>query len=356
LTPTYAQCTLATPVGFPQTQTAGTVMTVDIAVSGNPVTITAAGDVHGCDGPGNGCIFLRRCGTPDVDFAAQWVEATQFTDQNFALAFVDEPPAGTHTYALMFTAGSAAECGMCFGSGGACGPVLSAFELGGGGQVNAIACTTLTATGDILVASAASTPTALPIGNPGEVLTVASSGTTLEYANWGTWQSEAFTIGATTTAPTLSTPSWSCLWYRQTGPNTWEVCGNYCKTSSTNFDGGSGDYLICLPNGLSFCTANGYGQIIYTGNDSTLWQTNSVPGRVLFSFCNSADSAGWVSAFACKNNTNIIPYSATQFRLTAGLAGNSNIATTAWSSSHMSVGNTNYPRLSVNFEFSFRSA
>ena len=274
-------------------------------------------------------------------------------DQNFSLAFVDEPPAGTHTYALVYSSNQI-ECGMCFGSSGACGPVLSVYELGGGGQVNAIECTTLTATGDLIVASAAATPTALPIGNPGEILTVASSGTALEYANWGTWQSEAITFGATGTAPTVNNTVYNCLWYRQTGPDSWDVCGVFCKTSSTGYNSGSGDYLICLPNGLSFRTTNGWGQKTYTGSDNILWQTYSIPGRVIFSFCSA--SCGWVSAFACQNSTNIIPYSACQFRLTAGLAGNSNIATTPWGDGHMALGNTTYTRLYSNFEFSFRSA
>ena len=143
LVPTYAQNTLTVPVGFPHTQVAGTIMTLSIATSGNPVAIMASGTAQGCDGTGIGCVSIQRVGN-GTNWATQWIEATRFMDQTFAVSYVDQPGAGTHTYALVYNSAlGIAECGMCFGASGACGPILSAFELGGGGQVNAIECTTL---------------------------------------------------------------------------------------------------------------------------------------------------------------------------------------------------------------------
>jgi len=74
----------------------------------------------------------------------------------------------------------------------------------------------------------------------------------------------AITLTATTTNPTKGTTTSDNISYRQLGAKEWEVVMTYIQ-SVNNGGGGSGDYLITLPNGLSFDTTLP-SQPIYTAN------------------------------------------------------------------------------------------
>jgi hypothetical protein len=64
----------------------------------------------------------------------------------------------------------------------------------------------------------------------------------------------AITLTATTTNPTKGTVTTDNISYRKLGTKEWEVVMTYIQSSGTGGANGSGDYLITLPNGLSFDT------------------------------------------------------------------------------------------------------
>lgn len=285
--PAYAQNALTVPIGFPPTQVDGTIMTVSIATSGNPVTVMASGSAQGCEGTGIGCVSIQRVGD-GTNQSPQWIEATRFMDQTFAISHVEQPGPGVHTYALVYnSAVGVAECGMCFGASGACGPILSVFEIGGGGLVNAIECTTLAAKGDLITAASAATPTALPVGSNGLVLTANSScALGLEWAspsafrtNWVQsteqlvrWSCDStgglmFGVGGGPPEASFGCASVTCNFacYRQVGPTRWQVFWQFSKVASGGTsDSGSSQYLFVIPSGAPQIDTSAPGQEIFT--------------------------------------------------------------------------------------------
>jgi hypothetical protein len=202
----YRQCVApvtAVPVGA-----LCTLATVCICTSGNPVQLSAYGDVQQPTGATWGCTFFRRCGAPNTDFRPQFFETGSNLNESIALTYIDNPPAGNYCYALMGCVCTVAPNSANFGE--TLGPVLNAVELG----------------------------------------TVAP-GMTPAWVSAGTTQSVG--LGATTTAPVPGTTSFNNVSYRQLGPKEWEVA--YIFSATGNWANvGNGDYLFTLPNGLRFDT------------------------------------------------------------------------------------------------------
>ena len=149
----------------------------------------------------------------------------------------------------------------------------------------------------------------------------------------------AITITATTTNPTKgATRTQDNISYRQIGDKEWEIVLTYIQTANTGGNSGSGDYLITLPNGLSFDTTLP-SQQIWTGNIGTsTWAHNTyvIP-----------NGNGTIT-----NNTvggNIFPmvYNATKFRILTLTYGS---GIQCWGSGFYSVGGDN-PRIQLSFRF-----
>ena len=167
----------------------------------------------------------------------------------------------------------------------------------------AIPCSTLTAKGQLLTATAASTPAVLDAGTNGQVLVANSACSTgLQYQSgaiggWtdaGTIQSVG--LGATTTAPTINSTSKNNVSYRQLGPKEWEVA--YTLTATSTLTAGSGDYLFTLPNSLAFDTTLHW-QPIFTGSVGVAAYTNRLYflagpscSQIIFTDNNTSSSYG----------------------------------------------------------------
>ena len=118
-------------------------------------------------------------------------------------------------------------------------------------------------------------------------------------------------MGAVTTAPTLPSNSTSAQWYRQLGPKQWEIWTQFSLSSApTGSATGSGDYLITLPNGLSFDNTKPN----QTANTSAgSWASASygipAPGVVILNSTSGSNQS--INPFG----TVIVPYNSTQYRI-----------------------------------------
>jgi hypothetical protein len=162
----YQQCVagVTTVFGNATTQVAA----ISITTVGNPVQISAYGDVYGSNGSASylGRYFIRRCGTPNVDFRAGWYEsANGNVNVPMALTYIDNPPPGTYCYALMVANG-----GNTVVVGETGGPVLNAYEMGSACFPDAIPCTCIVGKGSLVTGTALNAPTALPVGTCGQIL------------------------------------------------------------------------------------------------------------------------------------------------------------------------------------------
>ena len=106
---------------------------------------------------------------------------------------------------------------------------------------------------------------AVPVGTISGSAQISAFGFATTGSSVPAWTSAgAITLTATTTNPTKGTTTSDNINYRQLGAKEWEVVMTYIQ-SVNNGGGGSGDYLITLPNGLSFDTTLP-SQPIYTAN------------------------------------------------------------------------------------------
>ena len=149
----------------------------------------------------------------------------------------------------------------------------------------------------------------------------------------------AITITATTTNPTKgATRTQDNISYRQVGDKEWEIVLTYIQTANTGGNSGSGDYLITLPNGLSFDTTLP-SQQIYTGNIGTsTWAHNPyvIP-----------NGNGTITDLNVGGNIFPMVYNATKFRILTYTYG---VAIQCWGSGYYSVGSNN-PRIQLSFRF-----
>lgn len=165
-------------------------------------------------------------------------------------------------------------------------------------------------------------------------------------ANWtsvGTIQSVG--ISATTTAPTVPTNHvTNAILYKQLGPKTHKVRGLLINAASTTGGAnGNGDYLLTLPYGLQFDTTVP-GQATYTANpagqDSQFIQ-RSLMGSISILSVGGSITQGFLAG--------VIPWSATQYRIFAGIVTNN---TYNWQSGYFSITQNS---LIAEWEFEFQS-
>jgi hypothetical protein len=148
----------------------------------------------------------------------------------------------------------------------------------------------------------------------------------------------ATTITATTTSPTKGTTTSDNIGYRQIGAKEWEVVMTYIQTAFTGGANGSGDYLITLPNGLSFDTTLPSQQITTTniGTSTYALMTYIIPS-----------GGGLINNGGLGGQVYPIVYSATKFRiLTTTWAG----SIQCWGSGYYSIGGDT-PKVQLTFRF-----
>ena len=146
------------------------------------------------------------------------------------------------------------------------------------------------------------------------------------------------TITATTTNPTKGTRTSDNISYRQLGAKEWEVVMTYIQTAFTGGANGSGDYLITLPNGLSFDTTLPSQQITTTniGTNTYALMTYIIPS-----------GGGLINNGSLGGQVYPIVYSATKFRiLTTTWAG----SIQCWGSGYYSIGGDT-PKVQLTFRF-----
>jgi hypothetical protein len=148
----------------------------------------------------------------------------------------------------------------------------------------------------------------------------------------------ATTITATTTNPTKGTTTSDNISYRQLGAKEWEAVMTYVQTAFTGGTNGSGDYLITLPNGLSFDTTLPSQQITTTniGTSTYALMTYIIPS-----------GSGLINNGGLGGQVYPIVYSATKFRiLTTTWAG----SIQCWGSGYYSIGGDT-PKIQLTFRF-----
>ena len=183
-------------------------------------------------------------------------------------------------------------------------------------------------------------------GSSGSTGTSGSAGTSGNTGSSGTsgalipaWTSAgAITLTATTTNPTKGVSTQDNISYRQVGAKEWEVILTYIQTAATGGNSGSGDYLITLPNGLSFDTTLP-SQQIYTSNIGvSTWAHTSyvIPS-----------GNGMINNGAVGGHLFPMVYSATKFRVLTITYGS---AVQCWGNGYYSVGGDN-PKVQLTFRF-----
>jgi hypothetical protein len=114
----------------------------------------------------------------------------------------------------------------------------------------------------------------------------------------------SITIGATTTAPIITTTTLQQVNATPLGTDQYRIRYRLGWSSAT---AGTGEYLVSLPSGLSFRTTTGY-HPTYTG---TLWSPNVSAMAPYLIPC----VGGVVQSGNWNGTAYIMPYSATQFRV-----------------------------------------
>jgi hypothetical protein len=134
-------------------------------------------------------------------------------------------------------------------------------------------------------------------------------------------------IGATITAPTITTTTYNNVRYRQLGPKEWEVQAVF-KPVNGGTTAGNGYYLLTLPNGLQFDITSPY-QLPYQNvpDDNQSW--------LFYGLTNSYARASQNGATSYQQST-IVPWDATRYRIM--FVGPN---TDFWRNGYYTIGNTN---------------
>ena len=146
------------------------------------------------------------------------------------------------------------------------------------------------------------------------------------------------TLTATTTNPTKGTTTSDNISYRRLGAKEWEVIITYIQTATTGGATGTGDYLITLPNGLSFDTTLPSQQIITTnvGTNTYALMIYIIPS-----------GSGLITNSSVGGQVYPLVYSATKFRVLTTTYGS---AIQCWGSGYYSTGADN-PKIQLTFRF-----
>ena len=144
------------------------------------------------------------------------------------------------------------------------------------------------------------------------------------------------TLTATTTNPTKGTTTSDNISYRRLGAKQWEVVMTYVQTA-TNGTAGTGDYLITLPNSLSFDTTLPSQQITTTniGTNTYALMTYIIPS-----------GSGLINQGSVGGQVYPLVYNATKFRILTTSYGS---AIQCWGSGYYST--VDVPKIQLTFRF-----
>ena len=179
-----------------------------------------------------------------------------------------------------------------------------------------------------------------PLGSPTGATgaTGATGPTTFATPAWTS--AGLLTITGTTSDPVKSTTTFDDISYRRLGEKQWEIVLTYIQTvTGTAGNAGVGDYLITLPNSLSFDTTLP-SQQIYTGSIGV--STWELPAYVI------PNSSGLITnSSSTAGQTYPIIYNSTMFRI---LSFTTNVGIQCWGSSYYSIG-VDVPKVQLTFSF-----
>ena len=173
---------------------------------------------------------------------------------------------------------------------------------------------------------------------PGNITTSGNISATGSILAVPTWTSAgAITFTATTTSPTKGTTTYDNISYRQLGAKQWEIILTYIQTVANGVNG-SGDYLVTLPNSLSFDTTLPSQQITTTniGTNTYALMSYIIPS-----------GSGLINNDTLGGQVYPIVYDATKFRILTTTYGS---AIQCWGSGYYSLGGDD-PKIQLTFRF-----
>jgi hypothetical protein len=164
---------------------------------------------------------------------------------------------------------------------------------------------------------------------------VSATGSILAVPAWTS--AGAITFTATTTSPTKGTTTSDNISYRQLGAKQWEIILTYIQTVANGVNG-SGDYLVTLPNSLSFDTTLPSQQITTTniGTNTYALMSYIIPS-----------GSGLINNDTLGGQVYPIVYDATKFRILTTTYGS---AIQCWGSGYYSLGGDD-PKIQLTFSF-----
>ena len=147
----------------------------------------------------------------------------------------------------------------------------------------------------------------------------------------------AITLTATTTSPTKGTTTSDNISYRQLGAKQWEIILTYIQTVANGVNG-SGDYLVTLPNSLSFDTTLPSQQITTTniGTNTYALMSYIIPS-----------GSGLINNDSLGGQVYPIVYDATKFRI---LTTSYSSDIQCWGSGYYALGGDD-PKIQLTFRF-----
>ena len=164
---------------------------------------------------------------------------------------------------------------------------------------------------------------------------ISATGSILAVPAWTS--AGAITFTATTTSPTKGTTTSDNISYRQLGAKQWEIILTYIQTVANGVNG-SGDYLVTLPNSLSFDTTLPSQQITTTniGTNTYALMSYIIPS-----------GSGLINNDTLGGQVYPIVYDATKFRILTTTYGS---AIQCWGSGYYSLGGDD-PKIQLTFRF-----
>jgi len=164
---------------------------------------------------------------------------------------------------------------------------------------------------------------------------ISATGSILAVPAWTS--AGAITFTATTTNPTKGTTTYDNISYRQLGAKQWEIILTYIQTVANGVSG-SGDYLVTLPNSLSFDTTLPSQQITTTniGTNTYALMSYIIPS-----------GSGLINNDSLGGQVYPLVYNATKFRILTTSWGK---AIQCWGSGYYALGGDD-PKIQLTFRF-----